>query len=103
MIVAVLVQCKLEQQACLTGKELTLKCAGLCPCPTATIASKESKRGKIDGTATNNRRERDGGGGFVKRESQQWNEVFLFTYSSKPGENKAYKAPFFFYLHLFIY
>lgn len=28
-------QCKLEQQACLTGKELTLKCAGLCPCPTA--------------------------------------------------------------------
>ncbi|XP_042154999.1 testican-2 isoform X2 [Oncorhynchus tshawytscha] len=29
-------QCKLEQQACLTGKELTMKCSGLCPCPTAT-------------------------------------------------------------------
>ncbi|XP_031679610.1 testican-2 isoform X2 [Oncorhynchus kisutch] len=29
-------QCKLEQQACLTGKELTTKCSGLCPCPTAT-------------------------------------------------------------------
>ncbi|KAK6293779.1 testican-2 isoform X2 [Coregonus clupeaformis] len=27
-------QCKLEQQACLTGKELTMKCSGLCPCPT---------------------------------------------------------------------
>ncbi|XP_064786920.1 testican-2-like [Oncorhynchus masou masou] len=29
-------QCKLELQACLTGKELTTKCSGLCPCPTAT-------------------------------------------------------------------
>ncbi|KAK6328579.1 hypothetical protein J4Q44_G00005570 [Coregonus suidteri] len=28
-------QCKLEQQACFTGKELTMKCSGLCPCPTA--------------------------------------------------------------------
>ncbi|RXN21745.1 testican-2-like isoform X2 [Labeo rohita] len=30
-------QCKLEQQACLTGKELKVRCAGLCPC-TATAA-----------------------------------------------------------------
>ncbi|XP_016323289.1 testican-2-like isoform X2 [Sinocyclocheilus anshuiensis] len=30
-------QCKLEQQACLTGKELKVRCAGLCPC-TATVA-----------------------------------------------------------------
>ncbi|ROL49613.1 Testican-2, partial [Anabarilius grahami] len=30
-------QCKLEQQACLTGKELKMRCAGLCPC-TATVA-----------------------------------------------------------------
>lgn len=30
-------QCKLEQQACLTGKELTLKCTGLCPCPTSDL------------------------------------------------------------------
>lgn len=43
-------QCKLEQQACLTGKELTLKCSGLCPCPTAAPASKESKRGEIKHT-----------------------------------------------------
>ncbi|KAL0964572.1 hypothetical protein UPYG_G00325810 [Umbra pygmaea] len=27
-------QCKLEQQACLTGKKLTMTCSGLCPCPT---------------------------------------------------------------------
>lgn len=52
MSVAVLLQCKLEQQACLTGKELALKCAGLCPCPTAATTFKESKRGKIDRTAT---------------------------------------------------
>ncbi|XP_051508189.1 testican-2-like [Myxocyprinus asiaticus] len=31
-------QCKLEQQACLSGKELKVRCAGLCPC-TATTAS----------------------------------------------------------------
>ncbi|XP_016316301.1 testican-2-like isoform X2 [Sinocyclocheilus anshuiensis] len=30
-------QCKLEQQACLTGKELNVRCTGLCPC-TATAA-----------------------------------------------------------------
>ncbi|XP_016366836.1 testican-2 isoform X2 [Sinocyclocheilus rhinocerous] len=30
-------QCKLEQQACLTGKELKVRCTGLCPC-TATAA-----------------------------------------------------------------
>lgn len=40
-------QCKLEQQACLTGKDLTLKCSGLCPCPTAAPASKEAKHGEI--------------------------------------------------------
>ncbi|XP_067092007.1 testican-2 [Osmerus mordax] len=31
-------QCKLEQQACLTGKELTMTCSGLCPCPTTSSA-----------------------------------------------------------------
>ncbi|XP_078787987.1 testican-2 isoform X1 [Oryzias latipes] len=36
-------KCKLEQQACLTGKDLTLKCSGLCPCPTAAPTSKEGK------------------------------------------------------------
>lgn len=43
-------QCKLEQQACLTGKDLTLKCSGLCPCPTAAPTSKESKHGKMKHT-----------------------------------------------------
>lgn len=38
-------QCKLEQQACLTGKDLTLKCTGLCPCTTAAPTLKENKRG----------------------------------------------------------
>ncbi|XP_045557042.1 testican-2 isoform X1 [Salmo salar] len=28
-------QCKLEQQGCLTGKELSVKCQGMCPCATA--------------------------------------------------------------------
>ena len=41
-------QCKLEQQACLTGKDLTLKCSGLCPCPTSAPTLKESKHGKIN-------------------------------------------------------
>uniref|UniRef100_A0A8C2WN07 Testican-2 n=1 Tax=Cyclopterus lumpus TaxID=8103 RepID=A0A8C2WN07_CYCLU len=34
-------KCKLEQQACLTGKDLTLKCSGLCPCATAAPTSME--------------------------------------------------------------
>ncbi|XP_061693244.1 testican-2 isoform X1 [Syngnathoides biaculeatus] len=43
-------RCKLEQQACLTGKELTLKCSGLCPCSTAAPAAKqESKRESCTG------------------------------------------------------
>ncbi|XP_030297700.1 testican-2 isoform X1 [Sparus aurata] len=42
-------KCKLEQQACLTGKDLTLKCSGLCPCPTAAPTSKESKHESCTG------------------------------------------------------
>lgn len=37
-------QCKLEQQACLTGKDLSVTCTGFCPCATSTIV--EAKRGK---------------------------------------------------------
>lgn len=44
-------QCKLEQQACLTGKELTLKCSGLCPCPTPAPTPKDTKHGKKKHTA----------------------------------------------------
>ncbi|XP_047208474.1 testican-2 isoform X1 [Girardinichthys multiradiatus] len=42
-------KCKLEQQACLTGKALTLKCSGLCPCPTAAPASREGKHESCTG------------------------------------------------------
>uniref|UniRef100_A0A1A8IC52 Testican-2 n=1 Tax=Nothobranchius kuhntae TaxID=321403 RepID=A0A1A8IC52_NOTKU len=42
-------KCKLEQQACLTGKDLTLKCSGLCPCPTAAPETKEAKRESCTG------------------------------------------------------
>lgn len=40
-------QCKLEQQACLTGKELKVRCAGLCPCTTtvAPATDVDSKHG----------------------------------------------------------
>ncbi|XP_026165449.1 testican-2 isoform X2 [Mastacembelus armatus] len=41
-------KCKLEQQACLTGKALTLKCTGLCPCPTAST-SKDGKHESCTG------------------------------------------------------
>uniref|UniRef100_H3CJ51 Testican-2 n=1 Tax=Tetraodon nigroviridis TaxID=99883 RepID=H3CJ51_TETNG len=36
-------ECKLEQQACLTGKDLSVMCTGFCPCAASTIT--ESKRG----------------------------------------------------------
>ncbi|XP_051935983.1 testican-2 isoform X3 [Hippocampus zosterae] len=43
-------RCKLEQQACLTGKELTPKCSGLCPCSTpAPAAKQEGKRESCTG------------------------------------------------------
>lgn len=35
-------QCKLEQQACLAGKQLTARCEGQCPCP----APADSKQGE---------------------------------------------------------
>uniref|UniRef100_A0A8C3G181 Testican-2 n=1 Tax=Cyclopterus lumpus TaxID=8103 RepID=A0A8C3G181_CYCLU len=31
-------ECKMEQQACLTGKELNIMCAGFCPCATAPVS-----------------------------------------------------------------
>lgn len=33
------VQCKLEQQACLSSKQLTVRCEGPCPCPTEQAAT----------------------------------------------------------------
>ncbi|XP_028845583.1 testican-2 [Denticeps clupeoides] len=35
-------QCKLEQQSCLTGKELSVKCTGFCPCAAATAPSADT-------------------------------------------------------------
>ncbi len=42
-------QCKLEQQACLTGKELSITCTGFCPCATASVTATntDAKRGKF--------------------------------------------------------
>ncbi|XP_075999765.1 testican-2 [Genypterus blacodes] len=44
-------ECKLEQQSCLTGKELSVMCAGLCPCAatSATVTNTETKRGNCTG------------------------------------------------------
>ncbi|XP_067343573.1 activating signal cointegrator 1 complex subunit 1 isoform X2 [Channa argus] len=44
-------ECKLEQQACLTGKDLNVMCAGFCPCATApvTVTNTDSKRGNCTG------------------------------------------------------
>lgn len=42
-----LVQCKLEQQACLSSKQLAVRCEGPCPCPTeqATSSTTDGKAG----------------------------------------------------------
>ncbi|KAK7904645.1 hypothetical protein WMY93_017252 [Mugilogobius chulae] len=32
-------ECKLQQQACLTGKDLNILCSGFCPCTTTTTSS----------------------------------------------------------------
>ncbi|XP_075883986.1 testican-2 [Nelusetta ayraudi] len=49
-------ECKLEQQSCLTGKDLSVMCSGFCPCAaaaaataTATDASADAKRGNCTG------------------------------------------------------
>ncbi|XP_007457443.1 PREDICTED: testican-3 isoform X3 [Lipotes vexillifer] len=40
-------QCKLEYQACILGKQISVKCEGRCPCPsgTTTGSSRNMKRG----------------------------------------------------------
>uniref|UniRef100_A0A671XW55 SPARC (osteonectin), cwcv and kazal like domains proteoglycan 2 n=1 Tax=Sparus aurata TaxID=8175 RepID=A0A671XW55_SPAAU len=42
-------ECKLEQQACLTGKDLNIMCTGFCPCATASIANTDTKRESCTG------------------------------------------------------
>ncbi|AWP17843.1 putative testican-2-like [Scophthalmus maximus] len=44
-------ECKLQQQACLAGKDLNIMCAGFCPCATAsvTITSTDAKRESCTG------------------------------------------------------
>lgn len=39
-------QCKLEQQACLANKQLTVRCEGQCPCPTPHSPAGDSKQGE---------------------------------------------------------
>lgn len=36
-------ECKLQQQACLTGKDLNILCSGFCPCAAATTTSNSDK------------------------------------------------------------
>uniref|UniRef100_H2LZ98 Testican-2 n=1 Tax=Oryzias latipes TaxID=8090 RepID=H2LZ98_ORYLA len=40
-------QCKLELQACLTGKDLSIMCTGFCPCVTSSLSNSDTKRGKF--------------------------------------------------------
>lgn len=42
-----LFQCKLEQQACLAGKDLRIMCAGFCPCTSGPITNTDIKHGKF--------------------------------------------------------
>lgn len=44
-------QCKLEQQACLSSKQLAVKCEGPCPCPTeqTTTSTTDGKSGNQGG------------------------------------------------------
>uniref|UniRef100_A0A8C6T973 SPARC (osteonectin), cwcv and kazal like domains proteoglycan 2 n=1 Tax=Neogobius melanostomus TaxID=47308 RepID=A0A8C6T973_9GOBI len=40
-------ECKLQQQACLTGKDLNILCSGFCPCTASTtISNPDTQRGK---------------------------------------------------------
>ncbi|NXG66531.1 TICN2 protein, partial [Hemiprocne comata] len=41
--------CKLEQQACLASKQLTVRCEGQCPCPTPHGPASDDKQGERDG------------------------------------------------------
>lgn len=47
-------QCKLEQQACLSSKQLTVRCEGPCPCPTeqAATSTADGKPGNEECWAT---------------------------------------------------
>lgn len=38
-------QCKLDYQACITGKKIAVKCAGMCPCPSQPHQSSAEKKG----------------------------------------------------------
>lgn len=44
-------ECKLEQQACLTGKDLSVMCSGFCPCASSsiTISNSDTKRESCTG------------------------------------------------------
>lgn len=41
-------QCKLDYQACVLGKQISVKCEGRCPCPSdkSTNAGRNDRRGE---------------------------------------------------------
>ena len=47
-IFSLFIQCKLEYQACILGKQISVKCEGRCPCPSDTTmgSSRNMKRGR---------------------------------------------------------
>lgn len=48
LLFSLFIQCKLEYQACLLGKQISVRCEGRCPCPSdmSTSTSRNVKRGK---------------------------------------------------------
>lgn len=40
-------ECKLQQQSCLTGKDINILCSGFCPCAATTASNSDSKNGKV--------------------------------------------------------
>lgn len=38
-------QCKLDYQACISGKKITVKCAGMCPCTSQPEKTSVEKKG----------------------------------------------------------
>lgn len=49
-----LVQCKLDYQACMSGKKIAVKCPGICPCPAQPEESSAERKGKLQRSCTHN-------------------------------------------------
>lgn len=44
-------ECKLQQQACLTGKDLNILCSGFCPCAATTVSNSDTNKSKVSCSA----------------------------------------------------